>query len=81
MVGGVFVDIGAMGSGMLPLLKLSGGSMANILVAAAPALELFFGDQAVALGFRFVPLSGKADINYTRMDEELPERADVEAGP
>ena len=40
-----------------------------------------FRDQAVALGFRFVPLSGKANFNYLRMDEEFPERAAAKPGP
>ncbi|HEY4045225.1 MAG TPA: glycosyltransferase [Acidobacteriaceae bacterium] len=40
-----------------------------------------FRDQATALGFRFVPLSGKANINYMRLDEELPERAAAYAKP
>ena len=40
-----------------------------------------FRDQAVALGFRFVPLSGKAGFNYMRLDEEFPERAAAKPGP
>jgi hypothetical protein len=40
-----------------------------------------FPDQAIALGFRFVPLSGKANINYTGIDEKLPERAATKPGP
>jgi MGT family glycosyltransferase len=40
-----------------------------------------FRDQAVALGFRFVSLSGKANFDYTRMDEEFPERAAAKPGP
>jgi MGT family glycosyltransferase len=40
-----------------------------------------FRDQAVALGFRFVPLSGKANFNYMRLDEEFPERAAAKPGP
>jgi UDP:flavonoid glycosyltransferase YjiC (YdhE family) len=39
-----------------------------------------FRDQAVALGFRFVALSGKANFNYLRMDEEFPERAAAKPG-
>src|SRR5260370_1650591 len=38
-------------------------------------------DQAVALGFRFVPLSGKTNFNYLRVDEEFPERAAAKPGP
>ena len=40
-----------------------------------------FRDTATALGFRFVPLSGKANFNYLRMDEEFPERAAAKPGP
>jgi MGT family glycosyltransferase len=40
-----------------------------------------FRDKAVALGFRFVPLSGKANFNYMRIDEEFPERAAAKPGP
>jgi hypothetical protein len=40
-----------------------------------------FRDQAVALGFRFVPLSGKAGFNYMRLNEEFPERAAAKPGP
>jgi MGT family glycosyltransferase len=40
-----------------------------------------FRDQAVALGFRFVPLSGKAGFNYTRLEEEFPELAAAKPGP
>jgi MGT family glycosyltransferase len=40
-----------------------------------------FRDQAVALGFRFVPLTGKAGFNYMRLDEEFPERAAAKPGP
>jgi MGT family glycosyltransferase len=40
-----------------------------------------FRDKAVSLGFRFVSLSGKADFNYTRLDEEFPERAAAKPGP
>jgi MGT family glycosyltransferase len=40
-----------------------------------------FRDQAVALGLRFVPLPGKANINYLRLDEEFPERAAAKPGP
>ena len=34
-----------------------------------------FHDQAAASGFRFVPLSGKADYDYTRVYDEFPEIA------
>jgi MGT family glycosyltransferase len=40
-----------------------------------------FRDKAVALGFRFVPLSGKANFNYMRLDEQFPERAATKPGP
>lgn len=40
-----------------------------------------FRDQAVALGLRFIPLSGKADFDYTRIDEVFPERAAAKPGP
>jgi MGT family glycosyltransferase len=32
-----------------------------------------FRDQAVALGFRFVPFFGAADFDYRHLDEEFPE--------
>jgi MGT family glycosyltransferase len=38
-------------------------------------------DQAVTLGFRFVPFTGKADFDYRRMDEEFPEVAAAMPGP
>ena len=34
-----------------------------------------FRDQAVALGFQFVPFSGVADFDYRRLPEEFPEVA------
>lgn len=40
-----------------------------------------FREQVVASGLRFVPLSGKANFNYLRIDEELPERAAAKPGP
>jgi MGT family glycosyltransferase len=40
-----------------------------------------FRDQAVALGFQFVPFTGKADFDYRRMDEEFPEVAAATPGP
>ncbi|MBB6144032.1 MGT family glycosyltransferase [Silvibacterium bohemicum] len=40
-----------------------------------------FHDQAVALGFRFVPFEGRADFDYRRMDEEFPEVAAAAPGP
>jgi MGT family glycosyltransferase len=40
-----------------------------------------FHDQAAALGFRFVPLSGKADYNYMRVYDEFPEIATALPGP
>jgi MGT family glycosyltransferase len=40
-----------------------------------------FHDQAVTLGFRFVPFTGKADFDYRRMDEEFPEVAAATPGP
>jgi len=40
-----------------------------------------FHDQAVALGFRFFPLSGMANFNYMRINEEFPERAVAKPGP
>lgn len=40
-----------------------------------------FRDQVVARGFRFIPLEGKADFNYLRLDEEMPERAAAKPGP
>ncbi len=40
-----------------------------------------FRDQAISAGFRFVPLSGKANFDYTRVDEEFPERAAAKPGP
>jgi len=40
-----------------------------------------FHDQAVTLGFQFVPFTGKADFDYRRMDEEFPEVAAATPGP
>jgi MGT family glycosyltransferase len=40
-----------------------------------------FHDQAVSLGFRFVPFTGKADFDYRRMDEAFPEVAAATPGP
>ncbi len=40
-----------------------------------------FRDQAVAAGFRFVSLQGKANFNYLRFEEEFPERAAAKPGP
>jgi UDP:flavonoid glycosyltransferase YjiC (YdhE family) len=40
-----------------------------------------FRDQAVALGFQFVPFSGVADFDYRRLDEEFPEVAAAKPGP
>jgi MGT family glycosyltransferase len=40
-----------------------------------------FRDQAIAAGFRFVPFTGRADIDYTRVDELFPERVAIPPGP
>ena len=40
-----------------------------------------FRDQAVALGFQFVPFSGAADFDYRRMEEEFPEVTAATPGP
>jgi hypothetical protein len=39
-----------------------------------------FHDQAAALGFRFAPLSGKADYRYMRVYEEFPEIGTAQLG-
>jgi hypothetical protein len=39
-----------------------------------------FHDQVAALGFQFVPLSGRADYNYMRLYEEFPEIATAQTG-
>jgi UDP:flavonoid glycosyltransferase YjiC (YdhE family) len=44
-------------------------------------LGSLFRDQAVALGFQFVPFSGAADFDYRRLDEEFPEIAAAKPGP
>jgi MGT family glycosyltransferase len=40
-----------------------------------------FHDQAVTLGFRFVPFTGKADFDYRRIDVEFPKVAAAKPGP
>src|SRR5580704_3285773 len=40
-----------------------------------------FRDQAVALGFQFVPFSGMANFDYRRLEEEFPEVAAAKPGP
>src|SRR5215469_3576610 len=40
-----------------------------------------FRDQAVALGFQFVPFFGAADFDYRRLDEEFPEVTAAKPGP
>jgi len=40
-----------------------------------------FRDQAISAGFRFVPFTGKADIDYRRVEELFPERAATPPGP
>lgn len=40
-----------------------------------------FRDQAVALGFQFVPFFGAADFDYRHLDEEFPEVTAAKPGP
>jgi MGT family glycosyltransferase len=40
-----------------------------------------FRDHAVSAGFRFIPLEGKANLNYKTIDEDFPDRAAAKPGP
>ena len=62
---------------MLPVAQHL-GSLGHSITFLSGSL---FHDQAAALGFRFVPLSGKADYNYVRVYEEFPEIATAQPGP
>lgn len=40
-----------------------------------------FHEQATSAGFKFVALTGAADLDYRRLDEQLPQRAATQPGP
>lgn len=40
-----------------------------------------FREQVVSAGLRFSPLSGKADLDYRTLEEDIPERTATQPGP
>ncbi|HTG39135.1 glycosyltransferase [Sphingomonas sp.] len=65
---------------LIPLLNLAGITMAQgaeVLVTTSSVLA----PRVKAAGARFAPLQGKADMDFTRVEELFPERASLPAGP